>query len=201
MKQLLLCLLVFVFTIPSSFGQIEELKTGVLVVRLKSNNRKIEALEAAIAKSSDSKNLKRQIRMAKEEAERNNTAIIQAFKQEYRFSDVLFMQDTATYALKAGQQQGFFLDSELDIDSKKSLDNRFFNILVSGKAASGAEGFEILAADFNKIPKPFPSFIRLNTLSYLMNNIFSDEQATQKLYNRLARKLQRRLEGYYQRVE
>lgn len=199
MKQFVLLLCCLYLIVPSSIGQIKDLKEGVLVVRLQSNNRKINALQESIAKApNESENLKRKLKQAKAEYKQVGKAMMQAFATEYSFSEVVFMHDTASIALKNGQQEGLFLDENLEIIPNQSLDNRFFCLLASGKSESGAEGFKILDAGLEIIPQPFPNFVRLNTLGYLMSNIFSNETAaSQRLYNRLAKKLQRQLERYY----
>lgn len=199
MKQFVLLLCCLYLIVPSSIGQIEDLKEGVLVVRLKSNNRKINALQESIAKNpNDNDNLKRQLKLAKAESKQEGKAIIQAFKAEYSFSEVVFMHDTASMALKKGQRKGLFLDEKLEKLPDLSLENRFLCLLASGKSASGAEGFKILDATLEELPQPFPSFVRLNTLGYLMNSIFfNDTAASQRLYKHLAKKLQKQLEEYY----
>ncbi len=197
MKQLLLILGCFYFLMPSSTAQIEELKDGVLVVRLKSNNRKINALKESLAKTPNP-NLERQLVTAELEAFHTAKAMMQAFEQAYQFSEVLFMHDTATTALKNEQYERIFLDKDLKPTVEADLSNRFFCVLVEGKSVSGAEGYVVLDSQFEAIPRPFPNFVRRNNLGYLMNSFFADNSmANLKLYSRLAKKLNKRLDFYY----
>lgn len=203
MKQFFLLICCLYLIVPSSIGQINELKDGVLIVRLKSNNRKINALQESIAKNPNANpNLKSQLDAALIETKEVGEAMMEAFANEYSFSEVVFMHDTATVALRNGMRKGLFLNEKLEIIPTKSIEGRFFCLLGIGNSASGAEGFKVLDENLELLAAPFPYFVHVNNLSYLMNTLFGSETlARKRLYTRLAKKLQKNFDIHYVRQQ
>ena len=196
MKQLISIAFTLLFILPNAFSQTQDLQKGVLIIFLQSNNNKITALEEVLKKSPGNKNLRRQLDYTRAETKRTNEAVMRGFEETYNFSEVLFTYDYHIKDLKAGKKTAIFLNKSLEIDKNLSAAGRFLVILKNGTSISGAEGYQILNAELTPFPEPFPQFVRLNTLSYLVNTIFADDIALGKLYGRLAKKVQKRFEGF-----
>ncbi|MCD8529083.1 MAG: hypothetical protein LRY27_03795 [Chitinophagales bacterium] len=93
-----------------AYIQISLLKRGALVVRLRTNEKKIELYQNA-GKTALADELK-----AKQK--KQNIEIIKAFKEAYTYSAVYFIYaEDYTKLLIDGQASGYFLNEDLEIDS------------------------------------------------------------------------------------
>ena len=198
-------LFIFFLIMPFfAFAQLVELQEkGVLIVRLESGVNQTAALEAKIEAGENVAVFQRELEKRQANLATKNRLLLDLFEEEYTFSDILFMYDTSSVALKQASDaskasdallSGYFLDANLKIDPKLTLNNRPFLIVSETLGASGVEGFVILDGDLNRVQKPTPDFIKFNTLFYLFNSLGSTELAEKKMYRSAIRQLQKKFE-------
>lgn len=94
--------------------QIQELNDGLLLVRLKTSQPKIDALKRFGYEY-------KAMKVAKYQKEQNQ-AIVDAFKQNYSFSSVYFFYSDNTAKVKKGVFKNIFLNDSLTLDSTIQID-------------------------------------------------------------------------------
>lgn len=144
--------------------QINALKSGALVVRLKTNDKSIDAY----------RNSGRNDIADRMEAERlvQNQKIATAFKTNFDFCPVYFMYSRNTNALLRGEQ-GLFLNDTLGIDTSIHLKQNFFLFAEYGTVTSNQPGDSYHYSGVNKTE---PS---TNTMS--TSTIFMSDTSLQQL--------------------
>ncbi|MCB0560657.1 MAG: hypothetical protein KDD09_16995 [Phaeodactylibacter sp.] len=188
---------------------IKALYGGTLIVRLPSFQTKIDGMKGVLSSSGpDSPNRARIEKMLKETLDNRqefNQNMIAAFQEEYHFSEVYFMLDTATAALKSGQLQGIFLNSSLEIDPNIHLDGpppyfvlRFGS--TSDMSTDGVEAMVIMDGQFQDLDKPFPYYQRLHDFAAVMGSIFPAPDQKKKDALRIVGKLHTKLQDYYDQL-
>lgn len=113
--------------------QINKLKEGALVVKLKTNNHLLEALKK------DGKNV-----VAEQKRIENlavNLNLSRAFRNNYHFSKVYFIYSTYSDSLLNGKRSGIFLDSTLKIDPSITMAESFYLISESDALYNSSIGF------------------------------------------------------------
>lgn len=149
-----------------AFNSIKELKNGAMVVRLKTNHRKIEIIERSLR----SPNLKKGQRKRQEAIlegvlkTRNqfNEAIATMFLDSFTFCPVYLMYDTCSKALNQGVREGLFLGENNKIDP--SIKIKEANIFIVNYKESGAEfPYDVLRVRKlkEKLEDPFPYYVSL----------------------------------------
>lgn len=137
---------------------LEKLSTGVLIVRLHSDRRKIDELERLSSRPGmDEKAKKRFHKMLETTREENlaeNRAIMDAIHLNYDFSEIFFMHDTASHLLKSGAKSGYFLNQDLEIDPSITLNND--NWLILHLRRESPVLFVVLDQELNQVTRPFP---------------------------------------------
>jgi len=103
--------------------QIKDLKSGALVVRLKTNDRSIEAYRKSGMKELAEKLV--------DENRAQNQKLMDAFRSFYDFSKVYFIYAKNTSALKEGKQN-IFLNDTLGIDTSITMAEKYFLIAEYG---------------------------------------------------------------------
>jgi hypothetical protein len=116
-----------------SAWQINKLKTGAIVVKLKADNLLIEAL----LKRGD-KRLAEQKRL---EAAIRNINLYKAFSDNYKFSKVYFIYSNFSDSLLNGARSNIFLDSNLIIDNRIIMSEDFYLISESDNLYNSSIGF------------------------------------------------------------
>jgi hypothetical protein len=137
---------------------------GVLIVRLTSNNRKIEQLEMMIKGKGGSKKRKKkyaeELKDLKSETKKENEQLVEAFYAEYDFSELLFMYDISTPQLSEGKQYGYFLKNNLEVDSTIDLANRKYRLVRYGfptePGQKRTKGLVVMDEQYQDMLPPFP---------------------------------------------
>ena len=113
--------------------QINQLKTGALVIKLKTNKKLIEQLtKSGNTKLAESKTLENAI---------VNKCIMMAFKDKFTFCKLYFMFSHFNDSLLAGVRKGIFLDSNLVIDPTIEMTEKFYIIGEKDRAYNSSIGF------------------------------------------------------------
>lgn len=137
---------------------------GVLIVRLSSNARKTEVLQKQIAdpySSAEQRKLyKSIIKKSNTEIRETNEMLMAAMARNYDFSEVFFLYDTSLYRLTSGEEKGFFLSQDLEIDKTINLAGRPYRMARYGSPLSeGMQellGIVVMNNDYRDLPPPFP---------------------------------------------
>lgn len=187
-------------TSVSPFYAAEILKNGTLIVRLSTGSSKIKALEKLIASPNVADKDRRRYQVmlynSSLEIKNQNFGLVEAFRDNYRFSKLLFMPDTAFLQLKNGVKRGIFLDDFLKIDSTISLQGDYL-IAYYGKSNlpeyTNNEGINVVDPSLEPMKSPFPGFIGVTSIRRTFSEIFNS--TTDKFfYTILVTRFQKRLE-------
>lgn len=154
-------------------NHIKKLKDGILVVRLATKQRSIEALESTLA-SSDLKSklretLEEQLVAKKYERDSVNNALISAFGGEvYDFSEVYFMYDTSNARFANKEMSGYFYNENGEFDPSLSLEGRDYYMTYIGRteqsSSTNTKAFVVCDQYLNPLERPFPGYITFRRL-------------------------------------
>ena len=145
---------------------IHELKKGAIVVRLKTNHRKISMLQATLRSPKiKEKQRKRHQKMLDNTIgtrDAINQSIMDMFLDSFSFCPVYVMYDTASRSLNQGVRKGIFLDKDKNIDPTIELIEPHV-FLVNYRKQSGEFPFDVLLIRRleERLEEPFPYFVEL----------------------------------------
>ncbi|MEO6690919.1 MAG: hypothetical protein ABIO44_01140 [Saprospiraceae bacterium] len=182
---------------------ITKLHKGDLLVQLKSERNRMNALNIELVKGSD--RYKRKVQKLLNEVINDrdsfNFYMIQSMKRFYSFSNVFFFYDSDYVDLKKSAFAGNkFLDDKLNRTVERSSDTMDYFILKQDLTkGQSLESWILMNKDNVEMPSPFPSKVRINTLTTYMNTIFNKKQKFQLNSNRYASSLQKKYESFYKR--
>lgn len=187
---------------------IKDLKDGTLVLRLKSKRNKIEKLEELLAKSdikeSVRSSLNDELKKTIDQRNRYNISLINAFEENYSFSNIYYMYDTASVSLRNGTRSGIFLDKSLELDSAIEIPEGAFFVAKTGTTNStsttGVEALVIMDDQLKDMQRPFPYYVRLNSIGRLFTRIFNHKNLVKKDSKAVVEKLNRNLNKYAEGV-
>lgn len=139
--------------------ELEKLKDGMLIVRLESDRRKIEALERLSGdqnlSAKERQRITAQLQQVREEAGVRTNAYVRAFRDHYDFSDVVFMYDYQTRAYLEGEV--VFFDAGLnDVAGARVLEKPHLILSQGISDDNGARVLEFLTDDLRPLEKPAP---------------------------------------------
>jgi hypothetical protein len=189
--------------------QIQDLRSGTLVVRLNTGHAKISAMERSLANPKLSKRrrarLEGLIAIEKEDRKLRNEAMVRSFHSFYTFSDFVVVADTSLSQLQAGVRQGIFLDEDLELDTSLVLKSGPFLIAGIGytraeDGSSVADALIIHDAQYNQLESPFPYYSDLATVGVVgLKAIKKEENAIQKHMDHLVKRVNTKVGRFYQR--
>lgn len=181
-------------------------KSTTLIVRLPSNHKKMTELER-LAKS---KTLDPQKAMRMKEVlittramtPAFNVRLMTSFYENYDFSEILFMHDTASISLKNGLTSGIFLNTRVQTDANIELKTAEYLILhvdYDGfPEAMNINDFDVLDMQLKKLPNPFPQDARTGVL--LNMGLLFNKDAGMKQFlvmNKMVEKYNKKLNKAY----
>lgn len=183
---------------------IEDLEGGTLVLRLKSKNNKISKLEELMAsptiKDETKNKLRKELENTIDERNRYNLSLTNAFEEHYKFSDIYYIYDTASLSLKKGARSGIFLNKNLELDPSISIPDGTFFVIRTGTTDSstttGVEALVIMDQNLKDLVRPFPYYVRVNSISRLFTRVFNHKKLVRKDSNEIVQKLERNLRKY-----
>ena len=161
-----------------AWEQVKKLRNGVLIVRLKTKEKTIEAYRNA-------GNIKLADKIAADK-KKENLAIVDAFEKEFRFCPVRFIFSDDSRNLLAKDTISL-LTSDLSIQRRASLNDTFYLMAeyglpldnvrdkpdvakhqfetTEGSSPAGSLGFVMLNTDNKQLQPPFPAVAYPNPLS------------------------------------
>jgi hypothetical protein len=180
-----------------AFNSIKELKDGALVVRLKTNQRKIEIIERNLR----SPNLTKAQRKRQEAIlegtlkarDEFNEAIAGMFLDSFAFCPVYLMYDTCSSALNSGVREGLFLGTDKKINPAIKIKET--SIFIVNYKERGAEfPFDVLRVQKleERLEDPFPYYVALRASWVNQINTPRASKAVEQL--------DRKLYDFYRRV-
>lgn len=189
---------------------LSDLKDGkaTLIVRLPSNHKKMRELKrlADSDKLSPQKSAQMQEMLAATASitPAFNGRLMTAFEENYDFSPVLFMLDTASVSLKNGVRRGIFLDKNIENNPDiKLTTDKYYLLAVDYEGfpkAMNIVDYDMLNAAAEKLPRPFPQDARA---SFWLNFslIFSGDSAEKqkKAMTKMTAKYNKKLTKAYER--
>lgn len=150
---------------------IEALNKGILLVRLPSNQKKIEALQNTLEQDlseKEYKNVSRTLNRTFEETEKLHAGIISAMGSVYSFSLFGFFMDYDTQEVLAGKGKLYHGDMKKEFVMDKSAP---VYVLSTGRTTeTPIDAFLVMDRDLNILPQPFPSQISRSGIAGLFGN-------------------------------
>ncbi|WP_417588349.1 hypothetical protein [Owenweeksia hongkongensis] len=136
--------------------QLHELKNGVLLVRLFTNDAKISGLEAAGKTSEANKTAQAQ--------QRENKDILLSFSQVFQFCPVFFFYSDDSEYIRNGNFDGKIFDSSLTLVDPSEITGTVFTAEFSETENLGIEGLIIMDDQLFPLEAPFPFYQRKYTV-------------------------------------
>lgn len=167
--------------IQRSHAAIQELKDGILVVRLKSNKKKIAEIQKVLQTEDVGPAREERLRYllsdTKDKTHLKNTAIIHAFGEFFDFCEVRFMYDYDTPKLKTGAKKGYFLNKSLEFDPTIQLDTSYYMVSRFDRTSEKEGGplydaIIISDSEFEDLVKPFPYYVIIGNSTSVTNILF-----------------------------
>ncbi len=188
---------------------IKTLKDGTLVLRLKSKNNKITAIEKLLSSKdlneATRNRLRKNLKSTIEQRNKYNVSLTQAFENHYSFSNIYYMYDTASVSLKRGVTSGIFLDNSLELDPAIKIPDGDFFVIKTGttdsSSTTGVEALVIMDKNLKDLERPFPYYVRINSIGRLFTRIFNHRNLVKKDSKQVVMKLERNLRSYNGELE
>ncbi len=162
MKQIKKLILVIIcFTTLHLFGQevkpnahqdIKMLKQGALFVRLKTSDLQINGLKQ--------KGKDKEAEKIKLNQEKENKAIVEAFKTNFDFCKVYFFYSTYSAEVKKGNYKPYLINTDLQSDS--TFTGEYFVGEYDESATTHIDAFIIKDKNYVQLNSPFPFLIKCN---------------------------------------
>lgn len=164
---------------------IDALKSGTLIVRISSGQKKRAAMQLRASKA--------QLKKFKSELYIENKELVEAFLSIYTFSKVLFIYDNDTDLLLSETKPNVFVNPKtLKVDKSITLNEKEpYYILETERIYfetqnSSSTGFVVLDKDLNYLKDPFPYYI-----------MRMEGFITQKSITVMVEKLEKKLTEFY----
>lgn len=186
-----------VFGQPNRFvawHQIDQLKNGVLLVRLQTSQKKIDHLK----KSGDTNKAD----AVKEAQEFENESLIMFFDKHFDFCPVYFFYSPHAVDIRNGNYQELFLANG-DKAANLNSENIFF--VAVKKAAIDSEFnssqgrlLTIMDREFKDLVHPFPFYTRFHGYEYFENILYGDTDL--RLFEKDVRTFNRNLTDFHRKT-
>jgi hypothetical protein len=180
---------------PDPDTSIQNLRTGILIVRMPSSRNKIDTLEALIARAKDDNQRSRLQQIRDEAIEDRNTLLTDyrlAFRDHYHFSEVVYYFDYDAHDL--GSALYFNLEGE-KIDLQTFHDKPLFYLHFERTEDSKIDALVIYDADLKRIPSPFPNNFSRGGFNFLFLKISAKNFPAWRV-----ERIHKRLVKYYNEV-
>ena len=177
---------------------IKSLKNGVLIVRLKTNDKALKKLERILNNPATKEKNKQRIRERtmpdlKASAETLNNKLIRAFAEGYDFSALYFMPDTCTNALQNKLPLTCLTDANDNVVSGEAIQDKTifladFSELENDKT-SRIKGLMISNKESERLMPPFPYFQRSGGVFVKLSSSTINSKDALKMVKRWNKKL------------
>lgn len=180
---------------------IKSIKDGILIVRLKTQDKAIKKLNSILS-NSENEAQKKRIRerdLPKIKANRDalNQILRTAFNENFKMGTVYFMPDTCTTSFLAGRTPTCLTDVAGKPVSGKAIKQSNFVVVDYGQLSDDSNSTitGIIASDnkFDMLPPPFPYFQKNGGFFAQLSN----KKLTLSMAAKMVRKWQKRLSAYH----
>lgn len=157
------CFVLLLFVNSDLFSQLNQFdENGILIVRLQSDQNKIDYLRGQIT-NENKQAIEQRIAEVRQERRQHNQMMIAYFDLNYNYSKIIYMYDTASVHLKNGKTKDILLDMNLEPISDFTLNNYSFLVLSENTNSSSARGLVLLNPDLSRVNHNRLDFVKLNT--------------------------------------
>jgi hypothetical protein len=181
---------------------VEDFRSGTLIIRLKSHENKLRAIESEIDRSSTSSGYRKRLSNERDliiaNRDRFNQDLVTTFSEKYTFSKVRFMYDKEAERLRNGEQNAVFVGTDLKpIENAKPLVGPFYFYGEAFTEITGNSRAGLLVMDKNldQLPSWFPSFFRAKKNVKTFFSTFGGDGYNYLEADKLVAKLSKRLDG------
>jgi hypothetical protein len=150
---------------------IKALKEGVLLVRLPSNRKKIEALEKTLVENlseKEYKNVSKTLARTLSETEELHDGIIDAMESAYTFSEYAFFMDYDTHEVL--ERNGKLYQSDMKTAFELNNTAPVYVMSVGRTPENSINAFLIMDNTLQNMSQPFPASISRSGLMSLFSN-------------------------------
>lgn len=173
-----------------------ELESVRLVVRLPSQEKKRNALQAKIADPGLTDQtrdyLSQQLEKVERETESQNKTIVAAFEAYFQALPVFFVYDTTHNPVEA-----IFLDSQLKAKEQAAVSSPLIQLRFGRPLADTGnrpESMVLTDSRLQDLDRPFPKPLIMTGIGYGINKLLAPDIAFRKLMEKRVKKLNRQLE-------
>jgi hypothetical protein len=188
---------------------VQLLHESALIVRLPSNNKKLEKLEQLAAsgelEEKETQKYKKEADVLRLETQHMQRVWMDAFMQYYDFSRLYFLEDKDYRAFLSGKRNGIFMNEEGAKDPTIHFNQ--LNYLVAGfgnsqksDQYSGGTGIYIMDPRGNELDKPFPHYLTTRTHDQFIGIMMNDGSREQRNAEKIVQRLQKKLGKYCEQV-
>lgn len=175
-----------------------DMKNGVLVLRLRTNHRKIALLEQnARSQQLKPKQRERYQRILEGTIQRRdqfNKALLNIVMDSFTFCPVAIVYDTSSASIRQGVRKGIFYDRELNLNDQFSIEKDVPLFFMNFQDKNSRFPFDVLLIQRSteKLTEPFPYFVEVR--ESWINDVNTPGAV------RAVARLDRKLWRYYDRV-
>lgn len=172
-----------------------QLESAQLVVRLPSQEKKINALQTTIADTTLAETsrarLRAQLEKVRKETRDQNHLIVRAFQSYFGALPVSFVYDTTHHP-----KQAALLNDKLEVMEGREVDGPILQLRFGRPvqySGSGAESMVLTDSRLRDLGPPFPKPVIMTGIGYGFNKIIAPETAFERLLEKRVQKLDRKL--------
>lgn len=187
---------------------IQYLSDGALIIRLESNQNKLVELEKLANNEKlnpkQRQKFKNQAEVLKLETNHKQKSWISAFRSEYQFSEVFFIEDKDYRAFLMGARSGIFLNEDATLDPAINCHNANTITLGFGpgpnkdKYSAGVSVY-LMDKKGQAFEAPFPNYYSERFQDYVLNLLINDGKSATRTANKIAKRLNKKLQKYCER--
>ncbi|MEO7176365.1 MAG: hypothetical protein ABIV51_10695 [Saprospiraceae bacterium] len=163
-----------------AYIQIKDLHEGILVFRLPSEKKKLEAYKLKYEGKMESTRYDKLVESTKAERDLDNRAFIEAFQHRWTICPVYFIYDYDTPKLLNNEKVAISLDSNLVFRKDIIPYEKSLYIAEFTEFESGMEAMHIMDFQLNNLKAPFPHYYRVNDNWKLFLSILFPKQSVKK---------------------
>lgn len=184
----------------TELDMIQNLKNGVLVIRLKSEQKKINYLENQLKnnalKQKEQTRIKNALHHCITERDSVNNSIIAAFGEYYNYSKTAFVYDADIVEWKKNPNDRSRIITS-NIKETESMPQRYVQLVHGITENNGLDAFIFTKLDNSPFGKSYPQYIKFNSFKFVWNTIIGNKERYKINAIRIAQTTQRKLEYYW----
>lgn len=182
-----------------AYFQIKDLHQGILVFRLPSEKKKLEAYKLKYEEKMETTRYDKLVESTKAERDLDNRAFIEAFEHRWTICPVYFIYDYDTPKLLNRERVAISLDSNLVFRKDIIPYEKSIYIAEFTEFESGMEAMHIMDFQLNNLLTPFPHYYKVNDNWKLFFSILFPKKSVKKDPEISVRRWNKSLKRFLQR--